>query len=63
MVKAVAIKYGFELTVIDVTKEGFLYRLGTRLNGIGRFPTFETDSGLKIEGDITEERIKALFTK
>lgn len=62
MVKAAAIKYGFELTIIDMTEKGFLHKLEDRLKGISTFPAFVTDRGLKIEGNITEERIKALFT-
>ena len=62
MVKAAAVKYGFELTIIDVTEKGFLHKLEDRLKGISTFPAFVTDRGLKIEGNITEERIKALFT-
>lgn len=60
-VKALAVKYGFELKVIDVTKKGLLQKLEDKLKGIDTFPTFITDSGLKIEGDITEERIKTLL--
>jgi hypothetical protein len=63
MVEAAAVKYGFELTVIDVTEESFLDKLEDRLKGINTFPALVTDCGLKIEGDITEERIKALFAK
>jgi len=61
MVKAAALKYGFELKVVDVTEEGFLQKLEGRSKGINTFPAFVTDSGLKIEGDISEERIKALL--
>jgi hypothetical protein len=63
MVEAAAVKYGFELTVIDVTEKSFLYKLEDRLKGISTFPALVTDCGLKIEEDITEERIKALFAK
>jgi hypothetical protein len=63
MVEAAAVKYGFELTVIDVTEKSFLHKLEDRLKGISTFPALITDCGLKIEGDITEERIKALFAK
>lgn len=68
IVKAVAIKYGFELTVIDVTESPrsahtSLHKPEDRLKGINTFPALVTDRGLKIEGDITEERIKALLAK
>ncbi len=60
-VRALAVKHGFELKVIDVTKGDFLDRLEDKLKGISSFPTLITDKGHKIEGEITEERIKALF--
>ena len=63
MVKALAVKYGFELEVIDVTEKRLLRMFSTRLKRISAFPTLVTDRGLKIEGDITEERIRALFAK
>lgn len=62
-VKALAAKYGFELKVIDVGENHFLDKLDTRLKGIRSFPTLLTDAGLRIEGDITEERIKALLAQ
>lgn len=61
MVKGVALQCGFELTVVDVAKSS-LHKLENRLGGISTYPVLVTDRGLKIEGDITEERIKALFT-
>ncbi len=63
MVKKAAVRHDFELTVIDVTDEGALDKLKDKLMGISTFPTLLTDSGVKIERDITEERIEALFTK
>jgi hypothetical protein len=61
MVKALAVKYGFELKVIDVAENRFLDKLETRRKRISSFPTLLTDTGLKIEGDITEKRIKSLL--
>lgn len=61
MVNGVALQYGFELTVIDVAKSS-LHKVENRLKGMSTYPALVTDSGLKIEGDITEERIKAFFT-
>ncbi len=61
MVKVAALKYGFELKVVDVTDEGFLEKLEGKLKGINTFPALVMDNGLKIEGDVTEERIKALL--
>ena len=63
MVKVASVKYGFKLTIIDVTKQSILHKLEDRLMGIRIIPTLETDTGVKIEGDITEERIKTLFAK
>jgi hypothetical protein len=63
MVKKAAVKHGFVLEVIDVTEEGALGKLEDRLMGVSTFPTLLTDSGIRIEGDTTEERIEALFKK
>jgi len=63
MVKTAAGKYGFELDIVDVTEGRFLNKLSATLKGIGTFPTLVTDNGLKIEGDITEDRIRVLFAK
>lgn len=61
MVKAAAVKYGFKLKVIDVGQNRLLDRLEVRQKGISSFPTLITETGYKIEGDISEERIKTLF--
>ncbi len=61
MVKAAALKYGFELKVADVSEESFLQKFEGRSKGINEFPAFVTDNGLRIEGDISEEQIKALL--
>ena len=61
MVRAAAVKYGIVLKVIDVAENHFLDKLMTRLKRIVIFPTLLADNGLRIEGDITEERIKALL--
>ncbi len=60
-VKTLAVKYGFELRVIDVTEKGLLQKLEDKLQGIDTFPCLVIDDGLKIEGTITEERIKTLL--
>lgn len=61
MVKAAALKYSFELKVVDVTDESLLQKLDGRSKRINAFPAFVTDGGLKIEGEVTEEQIKALL--
>ncbi len=59
-VKTLAAKYGFELRVIDVTEKGLLRKFEDKLQGIDTFPCLVID-GLRIEGTITEERIKTLL--
>jgi len=63
MVEAVANKHGFEVEIIDVTKEKILYRMSRRGPKIKIFPTLITDTGEKIEGKISEEQIESLLTK
>ncbi len=61
MVKAAAVKYGFKLNIVDVAEKRFLDKFTGRQNKITVFPTFVTDAGFRIEGDITEDGIEALF--
>jgi len=63
MVQAMALKHGFEVNIIDVTKENLLHRLEEKIKKINTFPTLVTDTGEKIEGRITEEKIKSLLSK
>jgi len=64
MVKEVAAKHGFKLEVVDVTKENILHRvLQEEIKRIKTFPTLITDSGEKIEGNITKEQVELLLRK
>ncbi len=63
IVKAAALRYGFELKVIDVAEKHFLRKPLDKSKGINAFPTLVTDDGSKIEGDITEEQVKALLRR
>ncbi len=61
IVKAAAVTYGFKLNIVDVAEKRFLDKFTRRQNKITAFPTFVTDAGFRIEGDITEDGIEALF--
>ena len=64
MVEDIAPKYGFKAEVVDVTKENILHRvLQEEVKQIKTFPTLVTDSGEKIEGNISEEQIESLLSK
>ena len=64
MVKEVGHKYGFEVEVIDVAMENVLDRLmQEEVKKIRVFPTLITDSGERIEGDISKEQIESLLAK
>jgi hypothetical protein len=55
---------GFELEVIDVTKEKSIHRLvDERIMRITLYPTLITDSGKEIEGEITERKVRALIER
>jgi hypothetical protein len=63
MVKAAAVKHGFALTVIDVTKEGSLHRLEERLKGIRTFPALVADTGQRFEGQMTGEKVESFLSQ
>lgn len=64
IVEMIAHKHGFELEIIDVTKERILHRFKPKENReIKTFPTLIIDSGEKIEGKISEEQIELLLSK
>jgi hypothetical protein len=63
LVRAAAEKYGFELEVIDANKENLVQQIEDKIRHIDAFPTLISSTGEKIEGNITEERIKALVSK
>lgn len=56
MVKAIAQKHGFDVEIVDVTKDKKRLRIKT-------FPTLLMDTGEKIEGTISKEQVEMLFTK
>jgi glutaredoxin len=63
MVRKLAPKYGFDVEVVDVTKESIIHRvLQEEIKGIKTFPTLIIDSGEKIEGNISKEQIKSLLS-
>lgn len=54
--------YKFDLKVIDVTQEGCLRKFWQqRVKGIRTFPTLMSDSGERIQGQITPEQVKAII--
>lgn len=64
MVKEVAHKYGFDVEVIDVAMENVLDKfMQKEVKKIRVFPTLITDSGERIEGDISKEQIESLLAK
>ena len=64
MVKEIAPKHGFDVMIIDVTKENLLQRvLQEGAKKIKTFPTLVTNHGEKIEGDVTRAQIKSLLAR
>ena len=62
MVKALGEHHGFEVEVIDVTKEGFFQKLmRERIKQINTFPTLVTNEREKIEGYPSKEEIRKLL--
>lgn len=63
MVEEIASSHGFEVEVVDVTKEDAFRRdIQEHAKHIHSFPTVITDDGRRIEGDITKEQVEALLT-
>ena len=64
IVEKIATRYGFDVEVVDVTKENILHRvLQEEVKKIKTFPMLVTDSGEKIEGNISKEQIKSVLSK
>jgi hypothetical protein len=63
MVEAIADRHGFEVKIVDVTMESMLHRISEKLLRINAFPALITDSGEKIEGNISEEQVESLLEK
>jgi glutaredoxin len=62
-VRRLADRNGFDVHIIDVTKESILRReIQKGIEGIRIFPTLVTDSGIRIEGTATKERLESLLT-
>ncbi len=61
-VQKAALKYGFELEIIDAAKVRFLDKSSRRLiRQIKTFPALVTERGEIIKGPFTEEKIKLLI--
>jgi hypothetical protein len=64
MVEEIAPKYGFDVEIIDVALEDSIHRvLEEKVKRIKTFPTLITDSGGKIEGNISKEQVESLLSK
>lgn len=64
MVWEIASNRGFEVEVVDVTKENILRReIQEHAKHITTLPTVITDDGRRIEGNITKQQIETLLTK
>ena len=63
MVRSIASKYGLGVEVIDVGRENILHRtIQKEREKIGSFPALLADSGERIEGEITKDRVESLFS-
>jgi hypothetical protein len=59
IVKSIASKYGLEVEVVDVARENALHRiLQEKRDKIEAFPTLVADTGQRLEGEMTEEKIE-----
>jgi glutaredoxin len=57
-------KHGFELRIIDVTRENILHRaMQEEVSKIKTFPTLITDSERRVEGSFLEEQLESLLSK
>ena len=57
-------RYDVKVEVVDVTKESVLRRvLQKEREKIRIFPTLITDSGHRIEGEMTEERVESFLSR
>ena len=63
MIKEVARNNGFEVEIIDVTRENVLRRdIQEYAKHIHSFPTVITSDGRRIEGNITKKLVETLLT-
>jgi hypothetical protein len=59
IVKIIASKYGLEVEVVDVARENVLHRiLQGKRDKLEAFPTLVADTGQRLEGEMTEEKVE-----
>ena len=63
MVKEIASNLGLEVEVVDVAKENALHKAIKREPKITTYPTLMTDSGEKIEGELTKEQVEPFLSR
>ena len=64
IVQNISRRHSFEVEVVDVTRENFLRRMiKEKQEKIRTFPTLTTDSGRRIEGELTEEEVELFLSK
>jgi hypothetical protein len=63
MVEAAVQRYGFEVEVVDVTREELTHKIRNIKLRIRSFPTLITSHGERIEGDIKKEQVELILRK
>lgn len=64
MARELAYRYGFDLEIVDVMEENPLQRvIQEKIKSVKVFPTLITDSGDRIEGNISREQVRLLLSK
>jgi hypothetical protein len=64
MIRRIACKHGFEVEVVDVTRENALRRiLQKEREGIRIFPTLIANSGVRLEGSLSEVQVEPVFSR
>ncbi len=63
-VKSISREYSVEVEVVDAARENIIHRLiEEKQEKIKEFPTLISDSGERIEGEMTEEKVRYLISK
>ena len=63
-VKRLCEKHGFELKIIDVTRENLVRRAVQEvIRKVKSFPILMTDSGRRLEGNVSEEQIELFLLR
>jgi glutaredoxin len=63
-VKRLCEKHGFEVRVVDVTRENLLHRvMQEEVSKIKTFPTLITGSGGRLEGNFSEEQVESFLSR